>query len=115
MQSHGQRVRHGAARPALDQRHRPPTKPHSGVGAPGFRWVNGKNSRQHGFNFSLWKRQIVHELVVQRFKMILSLVSIGALLARLGLTPQKPLQRVYQRDPEAIDRWLQETYPAIAR
>jgi transposase len=36
-------------------------------------------------------------------------------LARLGLTPQKPLQRAYQRDPEAIDTWRRETFPAIAR
>lgn len=47
--------------------------------------------------------------------MSLSLASIGALLARLELTPQKPLQRAYQRDPEAITRWVKETYPAIAR
>ena len=37
------------------------------------------------------------------------------MLARVGLTPQKPLQRAYQRDPEAIARWQWETYPAIAR
>jgi transposase len=37
------------------------------------------------------------------------------LLARLGLTPQKPLQRAYQRNPEAIERWKRETYPAIAQ
>ena len=31
-----------------------------------------------------------------------------------GLTPQKPLQRAYQRDPQAIERWQRETYPGIA-
>jgi transposase len=52
----------------------------------------------------LWTRQIVRELIVQRFVARLSLASIGALLARQGLTPQKPLQRVYQLDPDAIAR-----------
>jgi transposase len=33
----------------------------------------------------------------------------------LNLTPQKPLQRAYQRDPEAIERWQHDTYPAIVR
>jgi hypothetical protein len=33
----------------------------------------------------------------------------------LELTPQKPLQRAYQRDPEAIEAWQRERYPAIAR
>ena len=80
-----------------------------------FRWINGKNPRQYGFDFGLWTRQIVRELIVQRFGVRLSLASIGALLARQGLTPQKPLQRAYQRDPEAIARWQRETYPAIAR
>lgn len=80
-----------------------------------FRWINGKNPRQYGFDFGLWTRQIVRELIAQRFGARLSLGSIGALLARQGLTPQKPLQRAYQRDPDAIERWQRETYPAIAR
>ena len=37
------------------------------------------------------------------------------MLAKPGLTPQKPLQRAYQRDPEAIEAWRLERYPAIAR
>ena len=80
-----------------------------------FRWVNGKNPKQYGFDFGLWTRKIVRELVLQRFDLSLSLASIGALLARQGLTPQKPLQRAYQRDPQAIERWVSEAYPAIAR
>jgi len=80
-----------------------------------FVWVNGKNPMQYGFDFGLWTRQIVRDLIEQRFEVHLSLASIGALLARLGLTSQKPLQRAYQRDPEAIERWQRETYPAIAR
>ena len=33
------------------------------------------------------------------------------MLARLGLTPQKPLQR----DPEAIECWQREVFPALSR
>ncbi len=47
--------------------------------------------------------------------MTLGATAVGALLAQLGLTPQKPLQRAYQRDPQAIERWQQEIFPAIAR
>lgn len=39
----------------------------------------------------------------------------GAMLARLGLTAQEPLQRAYQRDAQAVERWQRATYPAIAR
>jgi hypothetical protein len=42
------------------------------------------------------------------------LTVIGDLLAKLNLTPQKPLQWAYQHDPEVIAKWRRETYPAIA-
>lgn len=80
-----------------------------------FRWINGKNPMQYGFDFGLWTRQIVRDLIAQRFGVRLSLASVGAVLARQGLTPQKPLQRAYQRDPAAIAHWQRETYPAIVR
>lgn len=79
-----------------------------------FRWVNGKRPDQYGFDFGLWTRQIVQELLLSRFEVRLSLASIGALLARLGLSAQKPLQRAYQRDPEAVSKWKNETFPALA-
>ena len=79
-----------------------------------FRWVNGKRPDQYGFDFGLWTRQIVQELLLERFEVSLSLASIGALLARLGLSAQKPLQRAYQRDPEAVAKWKTDTYPTIA-
>lgn len=80
-----------------------------------FRWINGKNPMQYGFDFGLWTRQIVRELLEMKFGVSLSLASVGTLLARLGLTPQKPLQRAYQRDPDAIEQWQREIYPAIAK
>jgi transposase len=80
-----------------------------------FRWINGNNPLQYGLDFGLWTRQIVRELVQREFGHRLSLASIGAMLARLNLPPQKPLQHAYQRAPEAIERWQRDTYPAIAR
>ena len=80
-----------------------------------FHWVDGKNPMQYGFDFGLWTRQLVKALAEEKLGVSLSLASIGALLARSGLTAQKPLQRAYQRDPQAIERWQKETYPAIAR
>jgi hypothetical protein len=54
-------------------------------------------------------------LIEQKFAIQLGLTAVGDLLAKLGLTPQKPLQRAYQRDPEAVERWQREAYPAMAR
>ena len=79
-----------------------------------FRWINGKDPRQYGLDFGLWTRQIAATLIEQKFGVRLGVTAVGRVLARLGLTPQKPLQRAYQRDPEAIERWQRETYPGIA-
>ncbi|KVO91739.1 IS630 family transposase [Burkholderia ubonensis] len=79
-----------------------------------LRWINGKNPMQYGFDFGLWTRNLVRELVQQKFGVTPSLASIGAMLACLNLTPQKPLRRAYQRDPEAVERWQRDTYPSIA-
>src|SRR6516165_9702226 len=79
-----------------------------------FRWVNGKDPRQHGFDFGLWTRRVVSDLIAKRFDIQLSLASVGKVLAKVGLTPQKPLARAYERDPEAIEAWKRETYPSIA-
>jgi transposase len=80
-----------------------------------FRWVNGRDPRQYGLDFGLWTRAVVAELIEKKFRVRLGLTAVGALLARLGLTPQKPLQRAYQRDPQAIERWQRETFPKIAQ
>ena len=80
-----------------------------------FRWVNGKDPRQYGLDFGLWTRSVVADLIAQKFNVRLGLTAVGELLAKLGLTPQKPLQRAYQRDREAIEKWRREIFPSIAR
>jgi len=79
-----------------------------------FRWINGRDPRQYGLDFGLWTRQIAATLIEHKFGVKLGVTAVGRLLARLGLSPQKPLQRAYQRDPAAIERWQRETYPGIA-
>jgi transposase len=77
-------------------------------------WINGRDPRQHGFDFGLWTRQIAAQLIEDKFGVRLSLASTGQLLARLGLTPQKPLQRAYERDPQAVAAWKTFVYPKLA-
>lgn len=80
-----------------------------------FRWINGKDPRQYGLDFGLWTRAVVAGLIASKFDLRLGVTAVGALLAKLGLTPQKPLQRAYQRDPAAIEKWRRETFVDIAR
>ena len=80
-----------------------------------FRWVNGCDPRQYGLDFGLWTRAVVADLIRTKLGHDLGVTAAGELLAKPGLTPQKPLQRAYQRDPEAIERWQRDIFPALAR
>src|SRR6266567_5739173 len=80
-----------------------------------FRWINGKDPRQYGFDFGLWTRLVVRKLIADKFGAKLGVTAVGKLLAKLGLTPQKPLKRAYERDPAAIEAWKHDTYPGIAK
>jgi transposase len=75
--------------------------------------IVGADPRQLEFEFALWTREMVRELIRCEFKVALSVVSVGRLLRKLGLSPQRPLYRAYQQNPEAVERWKSEEYPAI--
>ena len=79
------------------------------------RWIVGKDPRQYGFDFGLWTRRIVAELIKEKLGIDLQLTAVGRLLARLNITPQKPLRRAYERDPEAVEQWVAQDYPRLRR
>jgi len=65
--------------------------------------------------YFLWTREAVQELIEIRTGRKLSVWTVGRYLARWGFTPQKPVRRAYERDPEAVRRWLDEEYPDIRK
>ena len=75
--------------------------------------VVGNDPRQLRFAFALWTRDMVRDLIRREFGVRLSAVSVGRLLRKLGLSPQRPLYRAYQQNPEAVRRWKVEDYPQI--
>jgi len=78
-------------------------------------WIVGKDPRQYGFDFGLWTRAIVAELIKKKLGLALGLTAVGRLLASLQITPQKPLRRAYERDPEAVQEWVRTTYPKLRK
>lgn len=79
------------------------------------RWICGKDPRQYGFDFGLWTRRIVADLVATKMKKKVGLTAVGRMLARLEITPQKPLRRAYERDPAAVEQWKHEEYPQLKK
>ena len=53
------------------------------------RWIIGKDPRQYGFDFGLWTRRIVADLIRDKYGLSLSVTAVGRLLAKLEITPQK--------------------------
>ncbi len=58
---------------------------------------------------------MVREFIRKEFGVRLSETLVGRFLRKLGLSPQKPLRRAYQQDPEAVERWKREEYPEIRK
>jgi transposase len=75
--------------------------------------IVGTDPRQLEFEFALWTRELVRALIRREFRVSLSAVSVGRLLRTLGLSPQRPLWRAWQANPEAVARWKAEEFPAI--
>lgn len=75
--------------------------------------IEGNDPRQYSFAFALWTRQIVRDLIRAQFQVVVSLVTVGRILKKLGMSPQRPLYRAYQQDPDKVATWKRETYPAI--
>lgn len=75
--------------------------------------IVGNDPRQLRFEFALWTRGMVGELIRREFGVRRSAVSVGRLLRTLGRWPQRPLHRAYQQDPQQVARWKAEEYPKL--
>jgi len=65
--------------------------------------------------FYLWTREAVAELIERKFEIRLSRWTVGRYLAQWGFTPQKPMRKAFEQDPEQVRRWLEEKYPEIRK
>lgn len=80
-----------------------------------YKLVTSNNPLQLEFDFALWTRDLIRQLIYREFKVKLSITSVGRLLKKLGLSPQRPLRRAYQQDETLVKQWIEKEYPAIKR
>jgi transposase len=78
-----------------------------------YRIVTKDDPRQLKFSFALWTCALVREMIREKFDIHLSEVSVGRVLKKLGLTPQRPLWRAYQQDNRLVVSWMAIEYPKI--
>jgi transposase len=65
--------------------------------------------------FFLWSREAVRELIFRNCGVTVSINTVGNYLRAGGFTVQKPVRRAYEQNRAAVQRWLDEEYPAIQR
>ncbi len=65
------------------------------------------------FDAALWTRQVVRVVVRRELEVALSVASVGRLLDRMGLSPERPLARATRSTPDALARWKHEEFPNI--
>ena len=63
--------------------------------------------------YALWTRKAVKELIEREFDIVLAITTTGDYLRSWGYTPQKPKKKAYEQNPKAVQKWLNEEYPAI--
>lgn len=106
---------------ALRKKSRRPKSADEGGGLAGWqcssivRTIIRRTPDQLQFPFMLWTREAIAELIWRRFKIRLSKWTVGRLLMKWGMSPQKPVKRAYEQQPAAVKQWLDDEYPRIAR
>jgi transposase len=62
---------------------------------------------------ALWTRRAVQALIQRQCGFEMPIRTVGTYLKRWGMTPQRPLKRAYEQDPDAVKAWLEVEYPAL--
>src|SRR5712692_479939 len=65
--------------------------------------------------FALWTRDAIRYLIRHKYGISVSIRTAGNYLRDWGFTPQKPVRRAYEQSSKAVQEWLDEAYPAIAK
>lgn len=78
-----------------------------------YTMIYGKDPRAYSFGLALWTRALIRDLIKKAFGKEVSLVTVGRILKKLGMSAQRPLYRSWKQDPERVARWKREEYPAI--
>ena len=67
-----------------------------------------------GFASELWTRAMVAHVIERVFGVELSERAVGQIMRhRMGLTPQRPVRRAFECDPEWGRQWTMQEYPRI--
>lgn len=78
-----------------------------------LRTVRDSNPMQLKFEFAYWTLKIIRRALMDKFNLVLGVSAVRRALHALGLTPQKPKVKAYQRDDAAFKAWKSEYFPKM--
>jgi transposase len=75
--------------------------------------IDNNSPEELGIPHALWTRRAVRALIHQEVGIDLAERTVGQYLRRWGYTSKKPGRHSRHQDPDEVQQWLEETYPAI--
>lgn len=70
---------------------------------------------QLDFNFSLWTQRAVHDLIVKKYQIDLSVMTISRYMKNWGFSLQSSVKKVLHQDSATVKTRLKEEYPSVTR
>ena len=75
--------------------------------------ITDKNPDQLKFKCCLWTREVLKQLIREKYGIDMPIRTVGQYLQRWGVTVQRPAKQAMNQKPEAVQTWLHEQYPSI--
>jgi transposase len=75
-----------------------------------------RGAKDYGYDTDGWTLARVRRVIIERFSVVYdSLSGVSRLLHRMGFTPQRPDRQAVERDTDAVQEWVETTWPAIEK
>jgi transposase len=75
--------------------------------------IDTQSPQDVGIAHALWTRRAVRDLIRQECGIDLAERTVGLYLRRWGYSPKRPSRHARQQEPDEVEAWLLDTYPAI--
>jgi transposase len=75
--------------------------------------IDDHSPEELGIAAALWTRKAVRDLIRGEYGIDMPVRTVGEYLRRWGYTAKAPRRHAKDQDPDEVDEWLKETYPAI--
>lgn len=74
-----------------------------------------KSPLQFRFEFALWTREMIRDVIFEKYKIRLGLSSVSRLLKQLGLICQRPIFKAWQQNEQQVNNWLKKVFPKLKK